>query len=253
MDILLLEDEPYVAESLMKLIRQLEPDARINGPVESVQEARQQLTQHTPDLIVSDIQLADGISLDVFTDYHIQCPIIFTTAFDEYAIRAFKVNSVDYLLKPIDKGELQAALEKYHLLKSKFGNEAYLSQISDLFRNFTQSQKYKERFAVHHGREVVLIPVSEVTGFCKEEVIYLIDGAGKKFITDYRSLDEIQELLDPELFYRANRQHIISLSYLASMHSDESGKIHLKMKPTAEEAIIISKEKAASFRKWVEK
>lgn len=249
----MLEDEPYVAESLMKLIRQLEPEAQISGPVESVKEARQRLAHRTPDLIVSDIQLADGISLDVFTDYPIQCPIIFTTAFDEYAIRAFKVNSIDYLLKPIDKRELQAALDKFHLLQSKFGNETYLSQISHLFRNFSQSQKYKERFAVHYGREVVLIPVVEVVGFCKEEVIYLIDGAGKKFITDYRSLDEVQELLDPEQFYRANRQHIIALPYIASLHNDESGKIHLSMKNSSSDALVISKEKASSFRKWLER
>lgn len=253
MDIMLLEDEPYVAESLMKLVRQLEPGARITGPLESVKEARQLLAEQTPDLIISDIQLADGISLDVFTDYHIQCPIIFTTAFDEYALRAFKVNSIDYLLKPIDKKELQTALDKFHLLKSKFGNELYLEQIGDLFRNFGGSKKYKERFMVHQGREVLLVPVADVFGFSKEEVIYLINHEGKKYITDYRSLDEVQDLLDPSDFFRANRQHIIALSYLASMHTDESGKIHLNMKIPACGEIVISKEKAAGFRKWIEK
>lgn len=251
MNILLLEDEPYVAESLIKLIRQLEPDARLTGPVESVADARQVLKQQTPDLIVSDIQLADGISLDVFTDYRIQCPIIFTTAFDEYAIRAFKVNSIDYLLKPIDRQELQAALDKYHLLQSKFGNEAYLEQISDLFRNFSDSKTYKERFAVHHGREVLLVPVADVVGFSREEVIFLLHREGKKYITDYRSLDEVQELLDPAQFYRANRQHIVSLDYIASLHSDESSKIHLKLKWSSDQDIVISKEKSADFRRWI--
>lgn len=252
MNILILEDEPLVAESLMKLVRQLEPGANIAGPVQSVQDARKRLEVDTPDLIISDIQLSDGISLDVFTDYNIQCPIIFTTAFNEYAIRAFKVNSIDYLLKPVDKNELKSALDKFHLLQSKFGNETYLQQIGELFKDFQGSKKYKERFTVHHGRNVVLIPSNEIACFSKEEVIYLVNQEGKKYITDYRSLDEVEELLNPAQFFRANRQHIISLPFIASMHSDESSKIYLRMKLPACDDIVISKEKAASFRRWVE-
>ena len=252
MNILILEDEPLVAESLLKLVRQLEPGAVITGPVDSVKEARKKLELQTPDLIISDIQLADGISLDVFTDYNIQCPIIFTTAFNEYAIRAFKVNSIDYLLKPVDKTELKAALDKFHLLQSKFGNQAYLQQIGELFKDFQGGKKYKERFAVHLGRNLILVPAEEVACFSKEEVIYLVNDEGKKYITDYRSLDEVEELVDPAQFFRANRQHIVSLPYIASMHSDEAGKIHLKMKQSGCDDIIISKEKAAAFRRWVE-
>lgn len=252
MNILILEDEPLVAESLMKLVRQLEPDANITGPVETVDEARRKLEVQSPDLIISDIQLADGISLDVFTDYNIQCPIIFTTAFNEYAIRAFKVNSLDYLLKPVDKNELKSALDKFHLLQSKFGNETYLQQISELFKDFQGSKKYKERFAVHLGRNVILVPAEEVACFVKEEIIYLVKNDGKKYITDYRSLDEVEEVLDPAQFYRANRQNIIALPYIASMHTDEASKIHVKMKITDCDDVLVSKEKAASFRKWVE-
>ncbi len=252
MNILILEDEPLVAESLLKLLRQLEPGAVITGPVDSVKDARKKLELQPPDLIISDIQLADGISLDVFTDYNIQCPIIFTTAFNEYAIRAFKVNSIDYLLKPVDKTELKAALDKFHLLQSKFGNQAYLQQIGELFKDFQGVKKYKERFAVHLGRNVILVPAEEVACFSKEEVIYLVNDEGKKYITDYRSLDEVEELLNPAQFFRANRQHIVSLPFIASMHSDEAGKIHLKMKQPGCDDIIISKEKAAAFRRWVE-
>lgn len=252
MNILILEDEPLVAESLMKQVRQLEPDANIAGPVDSVKEARKRLEVQTPDLIISDIQLADGISLDVFTDYNIQCPIIFTTAFNEYAIRAFKVNSIDYLLKPVDKSELKAALDKFHLLQSKFGNQAYLQQIGELFKDFQGSKKYKERFTVHMGRNVILVPAEDIVCFSKEEVIYLLNNEGKKFITDYRSLDEVEELLDPKQFYRANRQHIISLPYIASMHTDDASKLHVKMKIKDCDELLISKEKAAAFRRWVE-
>ncbi len=252
MNILLLEDEPLVAQSLLKLVRQLEPEAKITGPIETVIDARKHLELQTPDLIISDIQLADGISLDVFTDYNIQCPIIFTTAYNEYAIRAFKVNSVDYLLKPVDKTELKVALEKFHLLQSKFGNESYLEQLGDLFKDFQGSKKYKERFAVHRGRNIVLVPTEEVACFTKQEVIYLINSEGEKYITDYRSLDEVEELLDPNQYFRANRQHLVSMPHIASMYTDDASKIHVKMKVSGFEDILISKDKAASFRRWVE-
>lgn len=241
-----------MAESLIKLVRQLEPTAEIQGPVTNVKEARKVLSISVPDLIISDIQLADGISLDVFTDTRIKCPIIFTTAYDEYALRAFKVNSVDYLLKPIDKSELKAAFDKFYLLQSKFGNELYLEQLSTLFSDFKNSKRYKERFTAHYGRNILLIHCDDIACFSKEEVIYLVHKEGKKFITDFRSLDEIEELLDPKQFYRANRQYIISMQHLESMRSDESGKILVKLKLEHSPLIIVSKEKASTFRKWVE-
>lgn len=165
MNILVLEDEALVAKSLIAVLQQLEPEATINGPVQTVKEASQVLSKANPDLIISDIQLADGISLDIFNQHKIQCPIIFTTAYNEYAIRAFKLNSIDYLLKPIDKDELKAALDKFHLLQSKFSNETYLKQMAELFSNFNSAKKYKERFAVHIGRSVTLVPVDEIALF----------------------------------------------------------------------------------------
>ncbi|MCD6064313.1 MAG: two component transcriptional regulator, LytTR family [Flavipsychrobacter sp.] len=252
MKILILEDEHLVAESLMKLVRQLEPDAVIEGPVDNVIEAKEILSNSRPDLVISDIQLSDGISLDVFTEAKINCPVIFTTAYNEYAVRAFKVNSIDYLLKPIDKKELKAALDKFHLLQSKFSNEQYVQQLSELFSDFRSGKKYKERFTAHHGRNIVLVHSKDVAGFAKEEVIYLVHSDGKKYITDYRSLDEIEELLDPREFYRANRQYIISLSHVDTMRSDETGKVIVRLKPQSFPEIIVSKEKAAAFRKWVE-
>lgn len=252
MKILVLEDEPLVARSLIGTVKQLEPDAVISGPVETVKEAREVLRVENPDLIISDIQLADGISLDVFTQHNIKCPVIFTTAFNEYAIRAFKVNSIDYLLKPVDKKELKAALDKFHLLQSKFSNDTYLHQINELFSDFKNSRKYKERFTAHFGRNVLLVNVVDVACFSKEELIYLTTPEGKKLITDYRSLDEVEELLDPEKFFRANRQFIIQLNSIETMRSDESGKIVVKVKMPQSPEIVVSKEKAAIFRKWIE-
>lgn len=253
MTILIIEDEPLVAVSLVKLVKELEPDAVIEGPLAGVKDARQWLASNPPpDLILADIQLSDGISFDIFAGSHINCPVIFTTAYNEYAIRAFKVNSIDYLLKPVDRKDLQNALHKFHQLQSKFSNEVYVRQMMELLGNFGQSKKYKERFAVHLGRSMVLIPQAEVAGFIKEEVIYLVNHEGRKFISDYRSLDEIEDLLQPADFYRANRQCIIQLAFIESFRADDTGRILVKMKGMRPDEVIISKEKAADFRKWFE-
>jgi DNA-binding LytR/AlgR family response regulator len=254
MTILMIEDEPLVAISLARLVRELEPGVVIHGPVASVTESREWLATHPqPDLILSDIQLADGISLDIFADGKPGCPIIFTTAYNEYAIRAFKVNSIDYLLKPVEKKELELALQKFHQLQAKFGNDGYVKQMMELFGNFNQGKKYKERFAVHVGRSVTLVQQPEVVCFVKEEIIYLVNNEGRKFITDYRSLDEVEELLDPVEFYRANRQFIVQLMHIDSFRSDDTGKINLKLKGVKMEEVVVSKEKAAEFKKWFDK
>src|SRR4029079_19592848 len=153
---------------------ELEPSAIVDGPVGSVSEATDWLSSNSlPDLILSDIQLSDVISLDISSGDKPSCPIIFTTAYDEYAIRAFKVNSIDYLLKPIEKSELQNAFQKFYLMQSNFSNDAYLQQMKELFSDFQKSKQYKERFAVHIGRSVTLIPTDEVALFIKEELIFL--------------------------------------------------------------------------------
>lgn len=254
MRILIIEDEQLVAESLLKLVKQLEPSAELHGPVASVKESLKWLAENPqPDLILSDIQLADGISLDIFSEYKLNCPVIFTTAYNEYAIRAFKVNSIDYLLKPIDKTELKNAFEKFHLMQSKFGDAVYLNEIKELFINFNKSKQFKESFAVNIGRTVKLIPLPDIALFLKEELIYLVNHEGNRFITDYRSLDEVEELVNKDIFYRANRQHLIHFPFIESYRSDDTGKITVRMKILKNNELIVSKEKASEFRKWLDK
>ncbi len=251
MKILIIEDEPLVADSLIKLVNQLEPAAKLIGPLHSVKSSVEWLNENAlPDLILADIQLSDGISLDIFSEKKITCPVIFTTAYNEYAIRAFKVNSFDYLLKPIDKNELQNAFGKFHLLQSKFNDAVYLQEMKELFTDFKKAKKYKERFAVHLGRAVTLIPVEDIALFIKEEIIFLINRDNKKFITDFRSLDEVEELIDPYIFFRVNRQHLLHLSYIESYRSDETGKLTLKLRDTKISGLSVSKEKAAEFKRW---
>lgn len=253
MKVLIIEDEKLVAVGLVKSLQELIQNVLIEGPLASVAESISWLNNNAPpDLIISDIQLSDGVSLDIFTNHLTGCPIIFTTAYNEYAIRAFKLNSIDYLLKPVEKTELEAALKKFYMLQSKYANYDYLHQMMDFFSGFNHAsaKKYKERFTVNVGRSVTLIPVTEIALFIKEELIYVINKEGKKFITDYRSLDEVQELVDPSLFYRANRQHLVHLPFIESYRSDDTFKLTLKMRDIKPGDIIISKDRAAHFRKW---
>lgn len=251
MKILIIEDEPFVAVSLAKIVQELEPAAELVGPLGSVTDTKEWLTKNPiPDLILSDIQLADGISLDIFSQGKILCPIIFTTAYNEYAIKAFKLNSIDYLLKPIDKNELKGAFQKFHLLQSKFANETYLVQLKELFASFSQPKKFKERFTVHVGKSVGLIPIEEIGLFAKEDLIFLVKNDGSKFITDFRSLDEVEELTDPKLFFRVNRQFLVQLPVIESYRSDDTGKLALKLRNIKSDGLVVSKEKAAEFKKW---
>lgn len=251
MKILIIEDEELVAISLKALLAELLPGAELAGPIASVAEGRAWLNSHPePDLILSDIQLSDGVALDIFTSRQLGCPIIFTTAYSEYAIKAFKLNSIDYLLKPVDKEDLQAALEKLYLLKSKFSNYDYIKQMMEFFADFRNARNYKERFSANVGRAVTLVPTEEIAFFCKEELIYLVNKEGKRFITEYRSLDEIQQLVNPASFYRANRQFLVHLPFIEQYRSDDTSKLILKMRNIKTEDIIVSKEKAADFRKW---
>jgi two-component system LytT family response regulator len=261
MTILLIEDEPLIARQLQKLVRQLEPGAVIDGPLASVQAVCDyfsglRATGHPfPDLIISDIQLADGVSFEAFRQVNLNSPIIFTTAYDEYAIRAFKLNSLDYLLKPIDPEELKAALAKYHRLvltdTTGFGDQFrhFLSQMAEQ----TPSTHYKRRFTGHHLRQIISIPQDQVAYFIRNELIYLHTIDGKKLVTDYKTLDELEELVDPACFFRANRQCLIHLDTVAGYRPYDNSKLLVQLKsPNAALELIVSKEKAGAFRHWIE-
>lgn len=250
MTVLILEDEPLVAAHLMQLVRTLEPEWHITGPAASLREA-QQLIHPAPDLILADVQLSDGISLDLFHQLQPSIPVIFTTAYDQYAIRAFKINSIDYLLKPIDPEELAAAFRKYALLRDKFTNPVYIGELMRYVHNQQPQQRFKDTFMVQSGKSVYMFPLSEIAGFSKSEVIRMHHADGRQWITDYRSLDEIEELLDPQQCYRANRQFIANRAYIAGFRTDESSRLTLHFKSVKLPEVTVSKDKAAAFRAWL--
>ena len=259
MTILLIEDEPLVAKTLARLVQQLKPEAQLEGPLESVQTAKAWFARHRmdglpePDLILSDIQLSDGVSFDIYREVNPGCPIIFTTAYDEYAIRAFKLNSIDYLLKPIEPDELKTAFEKYHRWQQGGKTADLHDQLRDLLSDLSNpGKKYKHRFMAHYLRNIVPVNEENVAYFGRDELIYLHTMDSQKLVTDYHSLDELEELADPAVFIRANRQCLVNKSAIVGYQSHYSGKLLVTLKKPLNFELMISKEKAAQFRQWFE-
>ncbi len=248
MRVLILEDEVLVAKDITTMLLALEPTAVVVGTISSVEAARNWLATHPlPDLILSDIHLSDGISLTLFESLPACCPIIFTTAFDTYAIRAFKVNSIDYLLKPVDRAELALALAKY---KSVSVESHVGSQLKNLLETWGQTKKYKERFLALHRHALVPVLQDDIAFFHKEELIYVHTLANERLISEHHTLDEIEELLNPAIFFRVNRQYIIHVQTVSRIKTTHKGlTIQLKAPFTIE--IDISREKANAFKQWV--
>jgi two-component system, LytTR family, response regulator len=250
MKILIVEDEPLVARDLQNLLMRIEPNAKVQSVLSSVETARKWFSNNPPpDLILSDIQLSDGISFDIYEDLNLNCPIIFTTAYDEYAIRAFKLNSIDYLLKPVDGVELAKALAKYRSLS---GENIIGEQLKTFFSGWNHggNKKFKERFLTLHRNTLVPVNVSDIAYFCKEELIWLHTTANEKFISEHHTLDEIESLVDPEVFYRVNRQFIIHIQSVGKIRTTHKG-LTIQLKPPFNTEIDISREKAASFKSWI--
>ncbi len=256
MTILLLEDEPLVARTLHQFVRQTEPTATLHGPLPSVSAGLAYLQTHAqPDLIVADIQLSDGVSFDMFRQADLHCPVIFTTAYDEYAVRAFRLNSIDYLLKPLDPDELRAAFAKFHRWRGIATPNDLRQQFHSLLADLTTqhpTKRYRHRFTAHYLRQIVPVPQEQVACFCRDEVIYLHTLDGRKLITDYDTLDELEELTDPALFFRANRQFLLQLNAVAGYQPHYSGKLLVRLKLPDILEVSISKEKAMAFRHWFE-
>lgn len=249
MNILIIEDEPWAAKDLQNLILKIEPSANILATLSSVQASRKWLSEHAhPNLIFSDIQLSDGISFEIFENVPLGCPIIFTTAFDDYAIRAFKLNSIDYLLKPIDEKELKAAFNKYRSLSSEsFAGEELRSLLQDWGK---PAKRFKERFLTIHRNALVPVGQHDVAFFHKEELIYLHTMNGDKFISEHTTMDEIEGLLDPKVFFRVNRQYIIHVQSVDRVKTTHKG-LTVQLKPSFSTEIDISREKASAFKSWL--
>lgn len=249
MRLLIIEDEPLVAKDLENLLRKIDDSVRVEKVLTSVESAKKWFASNpVPDLVLSDIQLSDGISFDIFEKLHLACPIIFTTAYDDYAIRAFKLNSIDYLLKPIDGKELAAAIEKYRSLTSE---SILTDQLKALMGTWNQQthKKYKERFLSLHRNTLVPVMQTEIAFFHKEELIYLHTMSNERYISDHQTMDEVESLLNPEFFFRVNRQFIIHIQSVGRIKTTHKG-LTVQLKPPFNNEIDISREKAVAFKNW---
>lgn len=250
----IIEDEQLIAKELANKIADVADDITIVEILPSLKTAKKWFMQNAePDLLFMDIQLSDGVSFELFDHFTLKCPVIFTTAYDEYAIRAFKVNGIDYLLKPIDATDLKNAIEKYrNLLNGKTNFPVDMQQLMATLAA-PQASLYKEKFIVNIRNNWIPVDTRDIACFMRDNLNYLYTFAGDKYILDYTTLEDIEELLDPKLFYRANRQSIIHINAIQSVKPHENQKLSVFLKAPLKMEVDISREKAPAFKKWFDR
>jgi DNA-binding LytR/AlgR family response regulator len=255
--IVIIEDEPLAAERLVKLVHKISDQIEVLLVLDSVATAIQWFSSHPqPDLVLSDIQLGDGISFQIFERQLVACPIIFTTSYDEFALRAFKWQSLDYLLKPIKQEELENAWNKF--LKSQKKPGYPWLEMQDQIREMMEEMRipkwpaFKERFLVRQGEQLIPVGIQEIAYFfTRNDWVCLQTLDGRQFIVDFR-LDELENLLDPRRFFRLNRQFIAALPSIQRAHNHLNGKLKIDLNPHQAEEIFVSREKAQTFKTWWE-
>ena len=255
MKAVIIEDEALIARELKSKLAEVAPDVTVEQVLPSVKTANRWLMENAePDLIFADIQLSDGISFEIFERYNLQCPVVFTTAYDEYAMRAFKVNGIDYLLKPVDEEELKKAVDK---CRDRAGRQQKLPQNLNELLDALQKQNmttplYKEKFVVHQRNTWLPVPTKTIACFVRDQLNYIYTFGSDKYIADFTTLEEIEDLLDPKQFYRANRHAIVNIDAIQSVRPHENQKLTLTLKAPLNMVQDVSREKAPSFKKWFE-
>jgi len=251
MNILIIENEKPAADKLLRLLMKIDESITVLGVIETVEDAINRLREEPqPDMILMDIQLDDGLCFEIFDTINIDIPVIFTTAYDEYTLKAFKVNSVDYLLKPIDEEMLKSALGKFKKLyadKDPFKRD--FKQLLYEFRN-----QYKSRFLIKIGDKYKSVPIGEISHFhiCERNV-FLSDYQGKDYDIDY-SLEQLQGMLDPRKFFRINRECIINIESIALMYSYSSSRLQLTLKNKEKsDLFVVSRDKVSEFKRWIDR
>lgn len=253
MKILIIEDEPQAAQRLQKLLMELVPEAEILGAFDTVKKSVQWFKSNSaPDLVMMDIQLADGLSFSIFEQCEVKSPVIFTTAYDEYALRAFKVNSIDYILKPVDKDDLSAALKKFNSLsRSETDTKLILDNIGQAVQMLTK--KYKTRFVIKVGEHLRTIEVENIRYFySQEKATFCVTDENRNFILDY-TLEQLEEMLDPTLFYRINRKYLVRSSAIQDIISFTNSRLKLVLKGSQDNDIIVARERVQEFKNWLDR
>ena len=250
MKVVIVEDEILAAEKLERYLKKWNSDVEVVSHTTTINESVNwfQSNESNYDVAFFDIQLIDGLSFEIFKKVNINKPVIFTTAFDEYALDAFKVNSVDYILKPVTFTEISNAMSKLSEMKSIFGNKTTVEKLETEYKQ----QKLKDRFLVKMGNHIHSIQSSDISLFYAEgRTAYLITNAGKKFIVDYK-LEDLNKILNPSQFFRTNRTFIINLNAIEDVLVYSNSRLKIKLKVSTEKEIIVSRERVSNFKKWLE-
>lgn len=248
MHILIIEDEAAAARRLRKLIGKIEPAAKIIAELDSVETGITHFSNNSqPDLLFLDIHLADGSSFELLEAVKITCPVIFTTAYDEYALRAFKVNAIDYLLKPIKEVELRRAMDKYR----NFGNKPVQIDFQELAKKL-HPQRADKRFLLRIGQHLRVVEMKDAAYFYTEsKITFLITHGGKRYPIDY-SLEQLETMVDDREFFRINRQFIVRLAAISEMLAYSKSRVKLLLNPPCEIETIVSTERSPHFKRWLE-
>jgi DNA-binding LytR/AlgR family response regulator len=253
MKVLIIEDEMSASKRLENMLKKIDPKIEILAMLDSVDETVNWLNNNRePDIIFADIQLSDGVCFDIFKQVQIKSAVIFTTAYDEYAVEAFKVNSIDYLLKPIHPEALSRSIEKFRNLKIAYA-ESDKNRFEFLLSMLDQTGKdYKSRFLVKTGQNMKVVSTNEIAYFLIEnQLVFLITKQNNRFLIE-QTLDELEKRLDPKLFFRINRQIIISLDSVRTIHPYFNSRLKLDVTPDRESEFLVSRMKVNDFKKWID-
>jgi two-component system response regulator LytT len=259
MKVLIVEDEELAVKKLVKTLAAVDADAEVVGVADSIMATVKWINENPlPDLILMDIELSDGQSFEIFNRVAIKCPVIFTTSYDEYALKAFKVNSVDYLLKPIQKEDLDSALQKMRQLKSMYnqpeskGDMNIESLVKELQEKL-QLKEYRKRFLVRHAQKLVSVDTEEIAYFFSDgRLNFFKTHDNKKFVVDY-TMDELEDMLDPQKYFRISRSFYISVNCVEQIHDYFGNRLLLHLRPAVDKESIVSREKVTDFKKWMGK
>ncbi len=249
MNVLIIEDEKFAAEKLEDMLHEIDPKIKILAKLGSITESTKWLLQNTADLIFLDIQLSDGISFSIFEQVSVNTPVILTTAYDQYAIRAFQLNSIAYLLKPIRISDLTESLNKFQSLKSAFNIDfdSLLSIIQG------KEPSFKKRFLIQIGEKIRKVEVTEIAYFYSlGKGIYLSTFEGKSYPVEF-TLDKLETLVNPESFFRINRKFLVNMESISKMVAYSRGRVKLELKPKPEDDFdtIVSIDRSGDFKKWL--
>ena len=249
MKVLIIEDEKIAANNLEKMLHKIDEKIFVQDKIDSIESAVKWLHNNKTDLIFLDIHLADGLCFKIFEQIKIKTPIIFTTAYDKYAIKAFKVNSIDYLLKPIEIQELKQSLEKFKELNQV--QNAKTVDFDALINFYNKNIEYQERFIARYAQKIKSITTNDIAYFyVSNENIFLCTKSNNSYSIDY-SLDKLGNIINPKYFFRVNRQFIVNISSIESMYSLSKSRIKIVLKPKPDNEIIVSYSRMSDFRKWL--